>query len=148
MNLKERLEIVYLIAATISAIGTVVAAGFAAYVYQRNSVFERARWSLSLYEKFYEATTLKQMRDSLDCFQDLDAVNEIVIREEPAFTDYLNFFEFIAFLKISNQLKESEIDSLFGYYLNCLMRHDRVKQYISNPNNGYEGLAKLLASRI
>ena len=102
----------------------------------------------SLYEKFYEATTLKQMRDRLDCLNELDSVNEIVIREEPAFTDYLNFFEFIAFLKASRQLKDSEIEALFGYYLNCLKRHDRVKQYISNPENGYEGLAKLLISKI
>lgn len=148
MTWKERIEFVSLIAGTISAIGTVLAAGFAAFVYQRNSAFERARWASSLYEKFYEGTMLKQMRDKLDCLQNLDAVNEIVIREEPAFTDYLNFFEFIAFLKISNQLKDSEIDSLFGYYLDCLKRHDRVRQYISNPENGYEGLTKLLAARV
>ena len=128
-----------------SAIGTVVAAGFAAFVYHRNSAFERAKWASSLYEKFYEATTLKQMRDRLDCVKDLDSVNEIVIR--PAFTDYLNFFEFIVFLKTTKQLKGSEIEALFGYYFDCLNRHDRVKRYISNPENGYEGLAKLLAAR-
>lgn len=148
MNLKDRVEILYMIAATISAVGTALAAGFAALVYRRNSALERARWASSLYEKFYEATTLKQMRDRLDCLNDLDSVNEIVIREEPAFTDYLNFFEFIAFLKTSKQLKDSEIDALFGYYLDCLNRHDRVKQYISSPANGYEGLTNLLTSRI
>ncbi len=148
MNWKARVEIVYLMAATISAVGTALAAGFAAFVYRRNSALERAKWASTLYEKFYEATTLKQMRDRLDCLNDVDSVNEIVIREEPAFTDYLNFFEFIAFLKKSKQLKDSEIEVLFGYYLDCLNRHDRVKQYISNPDNGYEGLANLLISRI
>ena len=148
MTVKERVEIVYLIAGTISAVGTVVAAVFAAFVYQRNSTFERAKWASSLYERFYEGSTLKQVRDKLDCVKDLDSVNEIVIREEPSFTDYLNFFEFIAFLKTSKQLKDSEIEVLFGYYLDCLNRHDRVKTYISNPENGYEGLATLLASRI
>lgn len=39
MTVKERVEIVYLIAGTISAVGTVVAAVFAAFVYQRNSSF-------------------------------------------------------------------------------------------------------------
>jgi len=148
MNWKDRVEVVYMVMATISATGTALAAGFAAFVYRRNSALERAKWASSLYEKFYEATTLKQMRDRLDCLNELDSVNEIVIREEPAFTDYLNFFEFIAFLKASRQLKDSEIEALFGYYLNCLKRHDRVKQYISNPENGYEGIAKLLVSRI
>lgn len=148
MTVKERVEIVYMIAGAISAVGTVLAAVFAAFVYQRNSTSEHARWASSLYDKFYEGTTLKQIRDRLDCSNNLDSVNEIVIREEPAFTDYLNFFEFIAFLRTSKQLKDSEIDVLFGYYLDCLNRHDRVKTYILNPDNGYEGLAKLLAARI
>lgn len=148
MNWKDRVQIVYLIAATISALGTTLAAGFAAFVFRRNSTLERAKWASGLYEKFYEAATLKQMRDRLDCSNDVDSVNEIVIREEPAFTDYLNFFEFIAFLKTSHQLMDSEIETLFGYYLDCLNRHDRVKQYISNPQNGYEGLASLLKSRL
>lgn len=148
MNWKNRVEILYMIAATISAVGTALAALFAAFVYRRNSALERAKWASSLYEKFFEATTLKQMRDRLDCLNDMDLVNEIVIREESTFTDYLNFFEFIAFLKTSRQLKDSEIDALFGYYLDCLKRHDRVKRYISNPDNGYEGLANLLKSRV
>jgi hypothetical protein len=148
MNWKTRVEIFYMMAATFSAVGTALAAVFAAFVYRRNSALERAMWASSLYEKFYEAKTLKQMRDGLDCSNDMDSVNEIVIREESIFTDYLNFFEFIAFLKSSKQLKDSEIDALFGYYLDCLNRHDRVKKYISNPENGYEGLASLLKSRI
>ena len=148
MTWKTRVEIFYMMAATMSAVGTALAAMFAAFVYRRNSALERAKWASNLYEKFYEATTLKQMRDRLDCLNDMDSVNEIVIREESIFTDYLNFFEFIAFLKSSKQLKNSEIDALFGYYLDCLNRHDRVKQYISNPENGYEGLANLLKSRL
>jgi hypothetical protein len=34
-------------------------------------------------------------------------------------------------------------EALFGYYLDCLNRHDRVKQYITNPENGYEGLTNI-----
>ena len=148
MTWKDRVEIFYMIAATMSAVGTALAAGFAAFVYRRNSALERAKWAWTLYEKFYEAPTLKQMRDRLDCVGDSDSVNEIVIKEDPAFTDYLNFFEFIAFLKSSKQLTNSEIESLFGYYLDCLNRHDRLEQYIANAENGYEGLANLLTERI
>lgn len=148
MTLKDRVELVYLIAGAISAVGTLLAAAFAAFVYYRNSIFERAKWASTLYEKFYEATTLKQIRERLDCVNNLDSVHEIVLKEEPAFTDYLNFFEFIAFLRASRQLRDSEIEALFGYYLDCLNRHDRVKQYILNPENGFEGLAKLLGSRL
>ena len=147
MNWKDRVEIVYMTMGTIAAVSTSLAVGFAAFVYRRNSALERGKWASSLYEKFYEATNLKQMRERLDRLNELDSVNEIVIREDPAFTDYLNFFEFIAFLKTSKQLKDSEIEALFGYYLDCLNRHDRVRQYISNPENGYEGLMSLLVSR-
>jgi hypothetical protein len=147
MTWKDRLEIIYIIMATASSVVTALAAGFAAFVYKRNSALERAKWASSLYEKFYEATTLKQMRESLDRPSGADSVNEIVIREEPAFTDYLNFFEFIAFLRTSKQLKDSEIEALFGYYLDCLNRHERVTRYILSSDNGYEGLTKLLTSR-
>ena len=146
MNWKDRVETVYMVAATISAVGTALAVGFAAFAYRRNAALERAKWALGLYEKFYEATTLKEMRDKLDCSNNSDSMIEIVINLDPAFTDYLNFFEFIAFLKSSKQLKDSEIAALFGYYLDCLKRHDRVEQYISNPENGYEGLRALLTS--
>lgn len=37
MNWKDRVEIVYMMAATISAVGTALAAGFASFVYRRNS---------------------------------------------------------------------------------------------------------------
>jgi hypothetical protein len=43
MTLKERVELVFMIAGTISAVGTVLAAVFAAFVYQRNSTVERAK---------------------------------------------------------------------------------------------------------
>ncbi len=140
MNWKTRVEILYLMAATISAVGTALAAGFAAFVYRRNSVLERAKWASTLYEKFYEATTLKQMRDRLDCLNDLNSVNEIVIREEPAFTDYLNFFEFIAFENVDAAQRLR--DEVLSVILDCLNRHERVKHYISNFENGYEGLGK------
>ena len=52
MSWKERVEIGYMIAGAFSAVGTVLAAGFAAFVYQRNSTFERAKWASSLYESF------------------------------------------------------------------------------------------------
>jgi gamma-glutamylcyclotransferase (GGCT)/AIG2-like uncharacterized protein YtfP len=51
-----------------------------------------------LYEKFFEKNELKLMRDALDCSVDSDEVNQTVIGEDPRFTDYLNFFEYIAYV--------------------------------------------------
>ncbi len=87
---------------------------------------------------------LKKVRDSLDCEADQEQVNELVLRGQANFTDYLNFFEFVAFLGYKNQLTQEEIEDLFGYYLSCLKRHSRVRKYIKE--NGYERLDSLLES--
>jgi hypothetical protein len=97
--------------------------------------------------KVFERDDLKDVRNLLDCPVDSDQATELVIKEDAKFTDYLNFFEFVAFLKDSAQLRDSEVEDLFGYYLDCLKRHDRVQKYINNPTNGYEKLAGLLRSR-
>lgn len=143
MTFKDLIETIYHIAGSIAALGTLIAAIFALCVYRSNSRLERARWASTLYERFYEKNDLKDIRNALDCPPDSDSISELVLREDSKFTDYLNFFEFIAFLKHSRQLRDSEVDDLFGYYLACLRRHDRVRSYIKDPGNGYEGLARL-----
>lgn len=59
MDIKTFLEIV-------GPTGTFVAAAFAAYTYYRSSTLERAKWQASLYEKFYEKSDLKKVREILD----------------------------------------------------------------------------------
>ena len=81
----------------------------------------------SLYEKFYEKSDLKEIRNTLDCDDDVTLEITRLIREQSAkFTDYLNFFEFVAFLSKSGQLNYGEIDDLFGYYLDCLARRPGI----------------------
>jgi hypothetical protein len=139
---------VYYIAGTIGVLGTLVAACSAALVYRRNSELERAKWALTLYEKFYEKEDLKIIRNELDCSEpDPEVVRRLVKDEGSNLTDYLNFFEFIAFLQKSKQLNSGQVEDLFGFYLDCLERHTVVKGYILKLANGYEGLASLLSSR-
>lgn len=127
----------------IGTVATIAAVGWAAFVYAKNSRLERAKWLASLYEKFYEKEHLKPIRDKLDCDDAVSFDIAKLIREESAeFTDYLNFFEFVAFLKNSNQLKYEEVEQLFGYYLNCLNQRKNVQAYIENK--GYELLKDLL----
>ena len=147
MGWKDLFETIYYIAGTIAAIGTLVAAVFALCVYRGNSRLERARWASTLYEKFFEKDHLKKVRTLLDCPANSDEVNQAVTQEDSEFTDYLNFFEFISVLENSKQLTRSEVEDLFGYYLDCLQRHELVRSYIDNEQNGYEGLAKLLRAR-
>jgi hypothetical protein len=46
------------------------------------------------------------MREKLDCASDAVEVQELVQQEPPAFTDYQNFFETVAFIAETKQLRK------------------------------------------
>ncbi len=138
-------ELIKALAALIGA-----SAGVAAIlVYYSNSRLQRAKWLAQLYEKFYERIDLKEVRTLLDCESDdeVAAVSAIVREEEAKFTDYLNFFEFVAVLSDLGQLGDREIEQLFGYYLDCFQKVSDVRNYIADKAKGYEQLDKLLRKR-
>lgn len=116
-----------------------------ALAYWRNSRLERARWLSSLYSKFYEALDLKMIRETLDCTSpNSPAVQKLVQDEDARFTDYLNFFEFMAYLRACGQLSTKDVGALFDYYLRVLTRHEDVRKYVMDDRNGYGYLKKLL----
>ena len=123
--------------AVVTAIGALI-------TYRGNSRRERAKWAVQLYEKFYEAADYKRIRDELDCTANSAKVTDIVNRESPAFTDYLNFFELVAFLASDKQLSESDVLGLFQYYLHCLKRHNAVIKYVNDKDKGFEQLRGFL----
>lgn len=123
-----------------------VAVVFAFLQYRANSRLERARWLASLYEKFYEKDQLKGVRQILDSADhDASEINKLVTDEPSDFTDYLNFFEFVAVLEKSGQLKSNEIEDLFHYYLDCLEKSSRIREYL--VAKGYEHLDEFLRAR-
>jgi hypothetical protein len=69
-------------------------------------------------------------------------VQRLVTSESAEFTDYLNFFEFVVYLRASKQIRAADIDAMFSYYLACLSRHPTLKTYIKKK--GFEYLAKAL----
>jgi hypothetical protein len=144
MTFSSTIQIAYWTAGIVySMVGTVAAVG-ALLVYRNNSKRERARWAEGLYARFYEKPELKKVRDQLDCVAGDAGVASLVSEESSALTDYLNFFEFVAYLKSSKQWSESDVEALFGYYLNCLRRHKEVVAYLRDKDKGFEYLRKLL----
>ncbi len=108
---------------------------------------DHATWITRLYEKFYERSELKKIREEIDCGS-REAIAAVVQKCDPEFTDYLNFFEYVAYLNKNGQLTDSEVEDLFGYYLNCLAQNTDIMGYIENTTaHGYEQLAKLLHDR-
>lgn len=115
---KELAQILYYLGAGVAAVGAFL-------VYRHNSRLERPRWATMLFDKFYETEKYKEIRSTLDTYADTEAVEELVLREEDKFTDYLNFFEYVAFLKACKQLRRREVEALLGYFLECIARHER-----------------------
>jgi len=147
MKLVDWKDLFTIIGVILTAIGVI----WAVYVYRRNSSLERVKWISNLYEKFYEQDDLKIVREILDCDCTPDKLSKeekevslIVEKETGEFTDYLNFFELIAFLKKNNQITIEQVNDLFGYYLQCLGRHQDVRKYIRDETKGYELLRKML----
>ena len=132
------------IAELVSFVVGAIAAVIAVMTYRNNAKRERAKWAVQLYEKFYEEDRYKKMRDKLDGTQNAEEI-EALVEEEPAeFTDYLNFFELVTFLAKTRQLSESDVLSLFHYYLRLLKGQKAVMKYLNNQKNGFEQLSGFL----
>ena len=125
------------------------AAAWAVWVYHTNSRRERSKWAESLYSRFFEEDNLKEIRHILDSEKGDPKVEEQCAKAERSaseganFTDYLNFFELVAYLKESGQLKTKDVDALFSYYLCSLKKHDCVTAYIGKY--GFKHLKNLLS---
>lgn len=155
-NLKDTAEL-------LTGIGTVVLSStaiFAFFSYRRQIKRERIKWLQQLYEQFYNQSRYKPVRQRID-FDDLDdllpllyqtqAMGQRPTREDcnkiDEFTDYLNFFEWIAFLESINELSFKHIDVMFNYYLKRILEVDdkhggKLLTYINA--SGYEKFVGLL----
>jgi len=126
------------------------------YIY--HTQLDRLKWLQQLFESFYLSERYKSVRQQID-FDDIkellallgrsDSEPNQLRREEriqvDSFTDYLNFFEWIAFLESKDQLTFEDVDAMFNYYLKRMVEVDSDKQlrrYIRDQ--GFERLHRLL----
>lgn len=134
------------------AVGAVIAAsaaGAGVFTYWRNALTKRAEFLMSLHKSFFVDPTYKPLKELLDC--DTPAgearLRELVHSESSDFTDFLNFFELIAYLADSGALDPADVEALLGYYLDLLIEKECVFRYIANPHNNFENLGRLLVER-
>lgn len=127
---KTILEPVVAIAAVVGGLLTI-------YTYWRNSSLKRAEWLYQLYEKFYEASYYKKVRQIIDYEREEeisrlknalenDCDDELV----ESLVDYLNFFEFIASLWQLKQLTINEIAIFFEYYILRIGHYDFLNKFL------------------
>jgi uncharacterized membrane protein YcjF (UPF0283 family) len=105
----------------VTGLGALAAVIFAVANYRTQTRLKQAEWLKSLFEKFFENTTYKEVRVWLDYGQ----LRARLTAEDPAqrqlneekFTDFLNFFEFIGVLYSHRHLTLGQVYDVFDYYL-------------------------------
>lgn len=113
----------------------------------RNQVrIKRAELLKSLYEKFFENSTYKEVRAWLDYghLHGKLSVEDAAQREinEEKFTDFLNFFEFIGVLYTSRQLTLTLVYEVFDYHLKKIKTDADCQDWINKYS--FEKLKALL----
>jgi hypothetical protein len=137
---KDWVDIIYKAAV---AIGVIIAA----LNYRNQTKTKRAEWLRTLFEKFYENENYKEIRKWIESDEICTKINltDVTISEaDEKFTDYLNFFEFIATLESEGQLKEKDVRNLFDYYLRKLKTSAICIDWIERKDYGFEKLRTLL----
>jgi len=126
--------------------------------YKARRVNEETRWLTELFQHFYEDKRYHAIRQRID-YEDLSGLLALIEKDkqekpqfEPEerdlfdkFTDYLNFFEYIAHLSEKNILNREQIRVMFDYYLERMATVDKsgkLLEYVKT--NGFETLYKLL----
>ena len=119
--------------------GTYVAAIVAGIVslwqYRRNSARERTRWLFELYQRFYGQPAHRAMRVRLDLGQ-TDFLRGDDKELAADLDDFLNFFEFIAFLRRRGEIKPAEVRALFAYPLQTIGKNPDVISYLREYDYG------------
>ena len=119
------------------------AALIAARGYKSNAQTRRAEFICRLHKSFFEDKTYRKVRQALD-LDDEEAIAAFVIEESDDFTDFLNFFELVAYLRRQKNLSFDDVEALLGYYLLLLCRKPALRGYIRDRTHGFEELDNLL----
>ena len=131
----------------VGALGTGAGVLVAAFNYRSQTKIKRAEWVKSLFEKFFETPTYKEVRVWLDygeLHEKLSVADDKERRaNEEKFTDFLNFFEFIGVLYSRHQLSFDQVYEVFDYYLRKIKDDADCRQWIDKY--GFEKLKALLA---
>jgi hypothetical protein len=133
------------VGAGLAALIVAFSALVAYWQFARNSRAQRAQWLVSLFERFYERDIYRDVRRDLEWNQGGTINQSIESDEYDAFeekwTDYLNFFELIAYLREIGQLSDEDIKAMFQYWLRQLQGYG---EYLRS--NGYDKLGRLLVT--
>ena len=130
-----------------AAIVIALVSAFAALLtYRRNSQTKRAEFLLELHKSFFVDETYKPLRTLMDDSDSLaqQKLQSEIAKESPEFTDFLNFFELIAYFRSSKTLRHRDVQALLGYYLDLMKNDLAISAYIGKKSTTFEHLNALL----
>jgi hypothetical protein len=136
----------------VQAVGVAIAgisAALALRTFHRGARTKSAEFLARLHEQFFVEKTYKKIRSILDDDSQsaADALHRLVNQETADFTDFLNFFELVAYMGHCRTLSRGDVEALLGYYLQMLTDKHELREYIHTKKKGFEYLDKLLSSR-
>lgn len=116
----------------------------AALGYFKQSKIKKGEWLQLLFEKFYENNSYKESRKWIDNgdIEKKITLDDAISDDEEKFTDFLNFFEFIANLESEKQVSLKDVTNLFDYYLRKIKSSSVCMAWIKKY--GFEKLHSLL----
>lgn len=123
-----------------------IAVVFAALGYLKQLKIKKGEWLQLLFEKFYENQHYKEVRKWIDNneIEKKITTDDAISDEDEKFTDFLNFFEFIATLEAQRQISKTDVVNLFDYHLKKIKHSPTCMRWISNSEYGFEKLRNLL----
>lgn len=133
----------------VAGAGALIAVVVAVVNYRAQTRLKQAEWLKSLFEKFFENSTYKEVRVWLDygMLHERLTVDDAMLRQahEEKFTDFLNFFEFIGVLYTRKHLSFEQVDDVFGYYMKKIAGDPDCREWIDQYS--FEKLKALLTAK-
>ena len=130
----------------IAGAAALIAVVVAVVNYRAQTRLKQAEWLKSLFEKFFENSTYKEVRVWLDygTLHERLTVGDAMLRQanEEKFTDFLNFFEFIGVLYSRRHLSFEQVYDVFDYYLKKIAADPDCREWIDQYS--FEKLKALL----
>ena len=146
MNPRDHLVWVKVLGPILLAVVPVVTLVFAARTYKLNSRTKVAEFLLKLHQSFFVDATYSKMRQTLDeeSATGSELIGSLVKQEGVEFTDFVNFFELVAYMNQRGDLQAADVYALFGYYLRILTTNADLRGYIRDKSRSFEHLNALL----
>ncbi len=151
-------------AEAMAAIATIIAVAAVYQEYNKANRQKRQEWVSKLHERFYANGSYSEVRKILDwsfpedkdirtikrsCEEEMKGIKngiytdaEMILVEK--FHDYLNFFLYISVLWKDKFLSDEDICQYFKYYLNILSRYKFIIDYISDEEQNFKPVEKLI----